>query len=48
MLNGILVRDSIPKFHKEIALKYGRFIRDRYTILDLAGDSNQLNKLINV
>ncbi len=34
-------------FYKD-ALKYGRFIRDRYTILDLAGDSNQLNKLINV
>ena len=30
------------------ALKYGRFIRDRYTILDLAGDSNQLDSLINV
>lgn len=34
-------------FYKD-ALKYGRFIRDRYTILDLAGDSNQLEELINV
>ncbi len=34
-------------FYKD-ALKYGRFIRDRYTILDLAGDSNQLDSLINV
>lgn len=34
-------------FYKD-ALRYGRFIRDRYTILDLAGDSNQLNELINV
>ena len=34
-------------FYKD-ALKYGRFIRDRYTILDLAGDSNQLDNLINV
>ena len=34
-------------FYKD-ALKYGRFIRDRYTILDLAGDSNQLDELIYV
>ena len=34
-------------FYKD-ALKYSRFIRDRYTILDLAGDSNQLDELINV
>jgi len=34
-------------FYKD-ALRYGRFIRDRYTILDLAGDSNQLDNLINV
>jgi len=34
-------------FYKD-ALKYARFIRDRYTILDLAGDSNQLDGLINV
>ena len=37
--------DSI--FYKD-ALRYARFIRDRYTILDLAGDSNQLDELINV
>ena len=37
--------DSI--FYKD-ALRYSRFIRDRYTILDLAGDSNQLDELINV
>ena len=34
-------------FYKD-ALRYARFIRDRYTILDLAGDSNQLDGLINV
>ena len=34
-------------FYKD-ALRYGRFIRDRYTILDLAGDSNQMDNLINV
>ncbi len=29
------------------ALKYGRFIRDRYTILDFADDSDQLEKYID-
>ena len=29
------------------ALRYARFIRDRYTILDFADDSNQLEKFIN-
>ena len=29
------------------AIRYSRFIRDRYTILDFAGDSNQLEKYIN-
>ena len=28
------------------AIKYGRFIRDRYTILDFAGDSNMLEEFI--
>jgi len=28
-------------------LRYGRFIRDRYTILDFADDSDQLEKYID-